>query len=49
LFQLFLVDERNGAFGGMRIGKEIEVLEENLPNATLTAENPVRTDTGSFL
>jgi hypothetical protein len=49
LFQLWVVHERIGVFGGMRIGREIEVLEENLTNASSPAANAIRTDLGMTL
>jgi hypothetical protein len=34
-------DDECGAVGGMRIGRETEMLVENLPSATLSTTNPI--------
>jgi hypothetical protein len=34
-------DDDYGAIGGMRIGRDTEVLEETCPNATLSTTNPI--------
>jgi hypothetical protein len=35
-----MYDDEYGSVGGMRIGRETEVLGENLPSATLPTTNP---------